>query len=375
MPHSLPRTTISKPAENADGSASMASHSAAAVSTKTAAEEASTLTPRLGSRKSYLKVNPNNTLPSTPRSLSSPGLPSSSEPVPPPSASSMQGQPSVSSRFSLRSIPLPTPKTPSKCPLFCCFYAEFDNKVGPKVCFQTPRNFLHQDIDLPQRRVHEILAETFQSLADNPSSTSAAEEDEGHSSTEADDGHSIFDSCSDFIITGSELTGNIVNLSTHQIHVLSRPTIISNERYERNALLFCVGFVLRRTEDPRPFRPILSKLARTLAEMEDESQFVSSPSTRPHLQHHLERILVELNSSQWECNVPMTSANVLHAKLFHPPKAAAAPVPEHAVPILLRRDRQVHMVRRKQINVIRVAVLAIGAAALFGLLCCALTSD
>jgi nitrogen permease regulator 2-like protein len=45
---------------------------------------------------------------------------------------------------------------------------------------------------------------------------------------------------------------------------LTRPTIISNERYERNSLLFSVGFVLRRETDIRPFRPILSKFALTL---------------------------------------------------------------------------------------------------------------
>jgi hypothetical protein len=30
---------------------------------------------------------------------------------------------------SLKHLPFPTPKQPSKCPLFCCFYTEFDNKV------------------------------------------------------------------------------------------------------------------------------------------------------------------------------------------------------------------------------------------------------
>ena len=79
----------------------------------------------------------------------------------------------------------------------------------------------------------------------------------------------IFDSLSEYIITGGSgqdeaLTGNIIHISTHHMHVLTRPTSISDEKYERNSLLFCVGFVLRREKDPRPFRPILSKLALTL---------------------------------------------------------------------------------------------------------------
>ena len=33
---------------------------------------------------------------------------------------------------------LPKPRRTSRCPLFCVFYAEFDNVVGPRVCFQSP---------------------------------------------------------------------------------------------------------------------------------------------------------------------------------------------------------------------------------------------
>ncbi|EEC50469.1 predicted protein [Phaeodactylum tricornutum CCAP 1055/1] len=274
-------------------------------------------------------------------------------------------------RPSLGRSPLPNPKAPSKCPLFGAFYAEFDNNVGPKVCYESPTGFMDQDINAPLEAIHDMLAKTFARLEPKMGfkETSSSTKDALHTSskkkeavwakrasargsgrqqdpiqsdeaTTADHSVSIFDSCSDFIITGSELTGKIINLSTHRIHLLTRPTVISDERYERNSLLFCVGFVLRRTEDPRPFRPVLSKLALTLRDMERETQFLSKKVTRPQLQDLLENILVSLNSSDWECNVVLNQGNFLNLKLFHPPKLPVPPVPEFAVPVLLRRDWQ-----------------------------------
>jgi hypothetical protein len=255
----------------------------------------------------------------------------------------------------LVSRPLPKQRHPSKCPLFCCFYAEFDNKLGPKICYQSPKGFMDQEIKLGVDRVHEILAETFETLRKQqqqaapfkpptePSSTEPTQQPTASTTTANEEKESIFDSCSEFIITGNELTGNIVNLSTHRIHVLSRPTVISNERYERNSLLFCVGFVLCRTQDPSPFRPVLNKWALALRDLELESQYLSGTKTRHMLQQHLERILVSLNSPTWECNLLLNRENVLNLKLFHPPKSPAPLVNEYSVPVLLRRDHHLHL--------------------------------
>jgi hypothetical protein len=275
-----------------------------------------------------------------------------------------------------------TPKPPSRCPLFCCFYAEFDNKVGPKICYESPKKFMEQDIRIPVHKMEESLADAFDQFqphneipatmhtvpADNdddknndddvdddkstPQTTTrktASTENQANNEEVNDEiptQMSIFDSCSEYIITGSELTGNIINLSTHHIHVLTRPTIISDEKYERNSLMFCVGFVLRRTEDPRPFRPALSKLAVTLRDMEVESQFLSRDIAhhRPQIQSLLQCILVSLNSEACECNLLLGKADVLNLKLFRPPRTPAPPVQDYAVPVLLRRDWQVQTV-------------------------------
>lgn len=259
------------------------------------------------------------------------------------------------------------PKPADKCPLLCCYYAEFDNHVGPKVCYQTPPGFMEQyPMDVSLSHMEAILASTLADLLSRETNHDDYEETGGRDLHEKDDAArkrasetgaapptlpspplsagddaSIFASCSDFIITGSELTGNILNLSTHQIHVLSRPTLISDERYERNALLFSAGFVLRRTEDPRPFRAVLNQLSSSLADAEHETQFLSRPDTRPHVLRVLEELLLDLNSPSWECHVHLDTANVVNLKLFHPPKPPTKPVPEYAVPILLRRDRHV----------------------------------
>ena len=242
----------------------------------------------------------------------------------------------------VRQPALPTPLPGHRCPLLCCFYAEFDNKVGPKICYQSPAGFMQQPIETPVELMEQRLDQTFREISQDPNAKSRINSDSLN-----DNDNSIFDSCSEYIITGSELSGTIINLSANNIHVLSRPTMIANERYERNSLLFCVGFILRRTEDSRPFRPVLNKWALALQDMELECQSLSTPSKRPLIQHHLERLLVSLNSSSWDCNLRLNDANVLNLKLFHPPKIPARPVSEYAVPIFLRRDIQMHMVSSK----------------------------
>ena len=249
--------------------------------------------------------------------------------------------------------PLPTPRPPPSCPIFCCFYAEFDNVLGPKVAYQSPKGFMDQDTGSSTEDMHEMLAETFQrvqkesesedpNVTEKPSSPVEKPNDFVVKATSDDDSQegslSIFDATSEYIITGNELAGKMINLSTHNMHILTRPTAISDERYERNALLFSVGFVLRRKVDPRPFRPLLCRWADVLRSMEVESHFLTNPSLRVKLQPMLDRLLVSLNSPECECNLLLDSANTLNLRAFRPPTPAAPPVPDHAVPILVRED-------------------------------------
>mmetsp|Transcript_22526 Transcript_22526/g.53170 ORF Transcript_22526/g.53170 Transcript_22526/m.53170 type:complete len:799 (+) Transcript_22526:318-2714(+) len=312
------------------------------------------------------------------------------------------------------------PKSPEKCPVFCCFYAEFDIKTGPVVRYQSPENFMDKDINTTTAEIHGILEKTFEGyknkqtskkeqekkitqddvgktnndsnavpvsvnsspgeaftvkttiskpkhhqhlpLGESPPSKSRSGEDDRTNTEKFSDGDSVkgrdngtspvdaippeggqsfFDSTSEYIITGSELTGKIITLSTHDVHVMTRPTQIANERYERNALLFSIGIVLRRAADPRPFRPLISKLATTLRSMEIETGVLSDQrKVNRILQPLLEQILISMNSPRWECNLLLDRSTALNLKLFHPPKPPASPVHEYQVPVLLVRDFQ-----------------------------------
>ena len=380
---------------------------------------------------------------------------------------------------SLRQMPLnkmlSKPRRPSKCPLFCAFYSEFDNVVGPKLCFQSPANFMQSPITADIFNIHHLLAKEFelifpdakeekkktsddstktvdgvaeeatkipspslpqegidesignntekvaknndaksnggglpnlhmpdieddgdaskQGIQTSESTAAAAKKmestasvprneeikpggrppiplkrpnrlnnvtpqsqaaqnveniggfaiDTGDTSDGSPGSFSIFDSTSEYIITGNDIADQMICLSTHNMHILTRPTIIKDTRYERNSLLFSVGFVIRRLVDPRPYRLILSKLAQTLRIMEVESRFLTSKETRPELRRILQSILVSLNSRRSECNLLLDSANVLNLKLFRPPREPAPPVPDHAVPILLRPEAQMQL--------------------------------
>jgi hypothetical protein len=156
--------------------------------------------------------------------------------------------------------------------------------------------------------------------------------------------NSIFAACSEYIITGNELADQTITVSTRGMHILSRPMIISDtKRYERNSLLFSVGFVLRRNIDPRPWWPVLSNLSRTFRAMEVESEFLSHQNTRPMIQTVLEDVLVSLNSKQIDCHLLLDEANLLNLQLFQPPPPHTPPVPDHAVPVLLRPEWQLQL--------------------------------
>ena len=292
---------------------------------------------------------------------------------------------------------VPRMKDPSRCNIFCAFYAEFDNIVGPKVTYQSPQYFMDHDIATTTKEVEELLAKSFryskepENAADEPmkskevntesaniaqTNSKAAhniEGGQGDDSAKDEVAHdekkeirtgshatvfgsqaqqldtaqkptvpqhsqSIFDATCEYIITGNELTGQIISLSTHNVHIIARPTIIQDARYERNSLLFSVGFVIRRLADPSPYRPLLSRLATVLRSMEVESRFLSSPSTKPRIQQFLDAIVPSLNSPGAKCHLLLDEANTLHLQYFPPPKEHAPPVPKFVVPVLLRPE-------------------------------------
>ena len=289
----------------------------------------------------------------------------------------------------------------SNCPLLCVFYAEFDNVVGPIVRCQSPMGFMDLLIGTDYEKIEAMLKATFVSVNTGDSNNSIQnlnqdpknlDDVKDEKDTNIDDknqsqkvkktsmeksgeGFSIFDSISDFIITGNELADKVISIETHNLRVLSRPTIISNELYERNLFLSSVGFVLRKDCDAKPYYPVLTKLSSLLRTMEIESQYLSKLGGKRgndqnantdslslgrlqnmNIQHNqkpnqscsrlnnvLRSILINLNSQNAECNLILNEANALNLKLFKPSKPIVDPVPDYAVPILLRPEWQLQM--------------------------------
>ena len=185
----------------------------------------------------------------------------------------------------------------------------------------------------PRNRKHST---TGTGSADHPS-RGASQQEEDASTVATELQNSIFAAVSEYIITGDELADQLINISTHGMHILSRPMIIHDtQRYERNSLLFAVGFVLRRSVDPRPYWPILANLSSTFSQMEVESQYLSGIKTRPQIQVILEDVLICLNSKRRNCHLILNNANTLNLQLFRPPPRLVSSVPDFAVPILLR---------------------------------------
>ena len=277
------------------------------------------------------------------------------------------------------------PRNPiSSCPLLCVFYAEFDNETGPTICYQSPTNFMECDIDMSYEDIDDRLQTFFEkgeednghAVSSSSSSGSSSDSSGGsnantNTNTNANTNtntntntRSIFNSTSEYIITKNEtLTGQIISLSTHNMHILSFPVIIKDaEKYkgeQRSTFFFSVGFVIRRLVDPIPFRPILSKLTSTFETMEIESGYLSNNNNNNNIHNHnihnhnnttrktnhqlqtvLDGILSSLNSPSSECHMLLNDANILHLQYFRPPRVQGPIVPDYVVPVLLVPQEQ-----------------------------------
>ncbi len=133
------------------------------------------------------------------------------------------------------------------------FFAEFDNTTGPKIAF------------------------------------------------EANDGSSIpddvFDAASDYFITGKALCDHIIIVVASGLNckVMGYPMCIAHHKYDRNALLFSVGFILDISAKLAPYMTPLRKIARTFYSMEMEDEFLSDPLKKERLKEILPHALKELN--------------------------------------------------------------------------------
>ncbi len=133
------------------------------------------------------------------------------------------------------------------------FLAEFDNTMGPRIAFEANDGSLVPD--------------------------------------------DVFDAVSDYFITGKALTDHIITVVASGLNckVMGYPMCIAHHKYDRNALLFNVGFILDISAKLAPYMSPLRKITRTFYSMEMEDEFLSDPLKKERLKEILPHVLKELN--------------------------------------------------------------------------------
>lgn len=234
-------------------------------------------------------------------SVSPPAPEAAPPPAPPPASTSTTPAAPLPPATALPPVPEPIPSfddsgAPAPVPMGALmsrlrgvFYSEFDNVVGPKICYQAP---------------------------------------DGYLSAEA------FDSISDYVITKPQLCGKLITVTAFRHRIMGFPVNIENEKYTRNALMFNVGFVFDEATDTTAYEAVLRRLASVLQTLELESEFLSRDATKEHLSELLPRVLYDLNA-RGEVVSPINDTTTLCLKLY-PRLAEPGPVAEQEVPVRIR---------------------------------------
>eukprot|EP00658_Telonema_sp_P-2_P017357 TRINITY_DN16733_c0_g1_i1.p1 TRINITY_DN16733_c0_g1~~TRINITY_DN16733_c0_g1_i1.p1 ORF type:complete len:370 (+),score=61.24 TRINITY_DN16733_c0_g1_i1:130-1239(+) len=176
-------------------------------------------------------------------------------------------------------------------PSINAFYVEFDNKLGPTVCAEYPHEgILRQDTNL-------------------------------------------FDSLSEYLIPKSDCCNKLLTVTAFGVTVIGYPIQLQDDdRYERNHLLFNVGFIISDDMVPTPYEPLVRKLAHYLQALEIESSFLSrDPGTTKADVEKILGAVVEGLDKEGCVHLPVDDANIIHLnlslKLPDPPSVYPFQVP------------------------------------------------
>lgn len=233
------------------------------------------------------------------------------------------------------------------------FYATFDVRQGPKIVFQVPEALIavsNQGIP-PSSSV--VSLSSIPDLDPNPRSkpTSRASSLSVHVASPHRPSFSIhspskgsfssgaiakylfhFDDVSKFVIPPSALCGRLVTCATKDHRIIGFPVELLG-KYERNYFRYNLCFVFERQADLSCYEPIVRKIARVFTACEEESAFLSNPSSPMAMLAILEQLYEDLNSYS-ETSIPIDAFNSLELKIFpfypNPP-----PVRDWDVPLAL----------------------------------------
>ena len=77
-----------------------------------------------------------------------------------------------------------------------------------------------------------------------------------------------FQQLSDYVIVGKHLCKKIIVVKNDDIQYMNYSVAIDNPKYDRNSLLFSLGFILAEGIETEPFEPILRKLSLAFLALE-----------------------------------------------------------------------------------------------------------
>lgn len=182
--------------------------------------------------------------------------------------------------------------------LKCIFYAEFDSRVGPKIVYQIPD-------DKPDQMISK---ETFDSL-------------------------------SGFFITKPELLDKFIKVNTTKLKMMGYPVVIENKKYERNAFIFNLCFVVDNISHlDCLYEPIVRKMAHYLINLEIECEYLSKEATKSDLKRLMRAIFDDLNTKK-QCSVKVNDRTCIQLKLMPKvyPNLKNSPISPHDAPVLRKK--------------------------------------
>lgn len=170
--------------------------------------------------------------------------------------------------------------------LKCVMYCDFHARLGPQIKYQYPEDFINKE---------------------------------------------EMDSIAPYIITKPTFQGNLISLKAFGYTFMGYPIVITNKKYERNALFFNVVFVFDEADCVQEFEPVVTKLAGYMRILELESAYISDKESEKNIPEILKNIWSDL-SSTGECTIPINTCNTIYLKINSLPTEPPT-VLDHHVPI------------------------------------------
>jgi hypothetical protein len=147
-------------------------------------------------------------------------------------------------------------------------YSEFDNKVGTQLKYCYPKDVLSKE---------------------------------------------AFETYSDYVIVSNQLCEKLIVVTFDEVQFMNYSVAIDNIKYERNALLFAFGFVLKRGVNTEPYSVALKRISATFVDLEMESEYLLS--SKEKLQDFLKALYTQLNSRN-EAFIELQPSTYLALSLF-----------------------------------------------------------